>query len=297
MTKSSIQLERLFNQGALALGKLAVLDSPLYACPICSNCFDENELKNRELSLEHVPPASVGGKAIILTCKTCNNTAGHKFESHLSKRQTLTNFTETLLDKKEGLGGRARLNFGDMTVNVSISTEKGKTIISILDKINDPKTTQRLSQTFKTMSVETPQPNLTFNIETNSYSDRKIKLSLLKTAFLAASAKLGYTYALSPVLNLIRHQITNPEELVLKHWLPKLEEVLPKYLLAIDDNSGVVLVVVDGESVLLPWHRHDYAIYAEIMTKLSRNIRVQFKFVPLAWPKSFEAVLDHRTAS
>lgn len=288
------QLKALFDQGYAALGNLETLSSPCYLCPICLNCFDENALANRDLSLEHAPPQSVGGKAIILTCKTCNNTAGHKFEHHLSKKGKLSNFAEVLLEKKEGIGGRACLEFEDMSVNVTVGTEKGTTVISILDKINDPKTTQSLTQTLKRMSVAKPQPSLEFKVVTHdSFCNRKVKLSLLKTAFLIATAKLGYTYARSPALDAIRRQISLPEENVLEHWLIKPNEQLPNRLLAVDSNLGVVIVVIDGESVLLPWCLPDFSNYEKIICNLSNKKLVDFKFHSLAWPNFFEAILDH----
>jgi hypothetical protein len=45
-----------------------------------------NYNKPNHLTLEDIPPRSLGGKPIILTCKSCNNTIGHKIDYHLLDR-------------------------------------------------------------------------------------------------------------------------------------------------------------------------------------------------------------------
>lgn len=47
-------------------------------CPIC--------LEPKPRSREHVPPHSVGGSVITMTCETCNNEFGSKYEPHLRNR-------------------------------------------------------------------------------------------------------------------------------------------------------------------------------------------------------------------
>ena len=49
-----------------------------YLCPICL------QFKNKkQISEEHVPQKSMGGKKIILTCVNCNNLCGDKIDIHL----------------------------------------------------------------------------------------------------------------------------------------------------------------------------------------------------------------------
>ena len=51
-----------------------------------------------ELTAEHVPSKSLGGKELILTCAHCNHVSGSRIESHASKKENL-----------EGLGGGGQL--------------------------------------------------------------------------------------------------------------------------------------------------------------------------------------------
>jgi hypothetical protein len=62
-------------------------------CPMCLARFGRSELK--ALTKEHVSSKALGGEAVILTCKECNNAAGHKVQGHL----------KTLLQMNEGFRG------------------------------------------------------------------------------------------------------------------------------------------------------------------------------------------------
>jgi hypothetical protein len=53
-------------------------------CPLCVGKFLGSEhLKGGDLTIEHAPPASLGGKAAVLTCRNCNNRHGHSIDHHL----------------------------------------------------------------------------------------------------------------------------------------------------------------------------------------------------------------------
>lgn len=268
--------EHLFYQGVKALRNISNVEEDIYACPLCLSGFKIESLENGELTLEHVPPESAGGKGIILTCKRCNNEAGSKYDSHISKRDKIINFAETLIDK-----------------NVDISTNDGKTDIAIL-KHNNPATTKKLSQAMKSLASQVPQPSLNFQIETReSYEFRKYQLSLLKSAFLVVVAKLGYKYACSPELYLVRKQLLIPEENILENWNIDAKKNISNNTLAIDIENGVILVVMCGEKVLLPWPPNGMENYIKVINNLQKGKTINFTFKPDAWPKSFEAVLDN----
>src|SRR5687767_9284936 len=60
---------------------------PLYACPECFVLFTESSVTDRslpheeQLTADHVPPESVGGKELLLTCAPCNNRAGTRLDA------------------------------------------------------------------------------------------------------------------------------------------------------------------------------------------------------------------------
>ena len=108
MTVSPETKCRWFDQGVAALAQrfpdaIAGLDPDLqarYACPQCAECdetkgrytielFPRAAIENGDLTAEHVPPESFGGKELILTCASCNHTSGSRIESHGRKRENL----------------------------------------------------------------------------------------------------------------------------------------------------------------------------------------------------------------
>ena len=65
---------------------------PYYVCPTCLVAWPEAALQARVLTAEHVPPESIGGKVLVLTCARCNHQAGHEVDSHLRKEADLYEF-------------------------------------------------------------------------------------------------------------------------------------------------------------------------------------------------------------
>ncbi len=64
-----------------------MFDQPTYACPICLTPFTIEALADKRLSAEHVPPKSVGGRELLLTCKVCNNSAGTKLHADAKTKE------------------------------------------------------------------------------------------------------------------------------------------------------------------------------------------------------------------
>ena len=61
--------------------RLQLYDRGNTACPICLSAFTRNRTSaGRTVTLEHVPPKSLGGQARCLTCKRCNAAAGHAID-------------------------------------------------------------------------------------------------------------------------------------------------------------------------------------------------------------------------
>ena len=75
-----------------------------YICPICFDPFFEKDLDisiPNYLTLEDVPPASLGGRPIVLTCKSCNSKTGHDLDAHLLNA-LLEVDSKTFLPNSEG---------------------------------------------------------------------------------------------------------------------------------------------------------------------------------------------------
>ena len=85
--KYSANLHLLHDNGLLP--HLRLPHNQTFICPVCLNPFSVDDLdttKENHLTLEDVPPKSLGGKPTILTCKVCNNTAGQQIDVQLFNR-------------------------------------------------------------------------------------------------------------------------------------------------------------------------------------------------------------------
>ena len=68
-----------------------------YICPLCIRLFTEKDLDQAVkncLTLEDIPPKSLGGKPILLTCKECNNESGTKLDEQLRKKLIFDEFNQ-----------------------------------------------------------------------------------------------------------------------------------------------------------------------------------------------------------
>jgi hypothetical protein len=86
--------EQWFEWGAAALTRATrgvVTDR--YRCPLCLKDFKREDAKSGDaLTLEDVPPANMGGKPLVLTCRRCNSSAGAALDSHAGKFHAATRF-------------------------------------------------------------------------------------------------------------------------------------------------------------------------------------------------------------
>ena len=73
------------------------------ACPLCFTPFTSADASSgRTVTLEHVPPKALGGRALCLTCKSCNADAGREVDQ-LAARNVRKRFPVTIdiLGKKD----------------------------------------------------------------------------------------------------------------------------------------------------------------------------------------------------
>lgn len=218
------QREKLFN--ILAKNVTAVKQHPkitidpdltdAIVCPICMKLFPREALATDEgyidyLTLEDVPPKSLGGKAITLTCKICNNTAGSQLESHLKKR---LDFEGALEGKDNSLvEGKIKTN-DNISVNASINIKADNKIAIYLDQNrSNPHDLQKFTTKLNSGN------NIDFSIDFfGKYKLHRPEVALLRIAYLIAYSTFGLGFIINPDLQIIRDQIKNPTEKMLNTW-------------------------------------------------------------------------------
>jgi hypothetical protein len=95
-------------------------------------------VKTGELTLEHVPPEAVGGRGILLTCKSCNNTAGHTVDAAVVGRGRLFQLGNSLFRNQGEFRGPIKIEFRGVVINATLVTKDGRVTILVHRGRNNP---------------------------------------------------------------------------------------------------------------------------------------------------------------
>lgn len=286
--------KRLFEQGVAAAGTLGLRE--VYLCPLCGARFSSEALLAGELTLEHVPPASRGGRPIILTCRTCNSVAGHQIDAEAARRDDLAQFVRVLLRGEPGQAGRATGTWGNQLLRIDVSVDADRTVdLKVVKDANDPATVEAATAFMQELMKAGKTDGYKFNLTAATrFHHRKAQVSDLKTAYLACVARFGYRYALHPALNPIRAQIARPEESILNCWYVPKDLLQSEPAIAVFIEDGIAAVTSGGGTVFLPWPSKSFEDYATWVAQLGGGHTITFQNGrEYPWPKCFEAVLDH----
>lgn len=205
-----------------------------YICPLCLEVFFEKDLDNslhNYLTLEDIPPKSLGGKPLTLTCKKCNSTSGYQLDAHL---------LDILLDTDAKLflpNSKAEtifeLNGNKMNGAIKVD-KKGTLTLDLQHKRSNPQQTKKfLEDMFPPRTIYSPifypdkvfdndykSPNFQMKFK-NVSNERRAEIALLRIGYLIAFATLGNGFLINSGLYKVRKQILNPDEDILPRafWL------------------------------------------------------------------------------
>lgn len=182
-----------------------------YICPLCLQITPLSKIN--DFTIEHVPPLSVGGAPILVTCKKCNSNAGFNIDAFLQNELQLDYDIKYFCKKPT----RSTIILNGFDIN-------GKTIIeednifhfSMNPQNNNPEKYSSFMNELKThdggyqLLVDTKIGRLKRDL-------RLANISLLKSAYLKAFSCLGYPYILNSNLNIVREQIINHSKDILKN--------------------------------------------------------------------------------
>lgn len=194
-----------------------------YICPICLRQFCEADLSDKadnKLTLEHVPPESLGGHGIVLTCAECNNGAGSTYDNHLvqwirEKDDRSFNFSSFKKGKLiiKGLSKPLNVSFKytpDIQKNFDVEqpfTVLGVDRIDISVNSNHPDLIKEYNDRIDKSNVE-----FVFPVKADEY---KAGIALLKSAYLTMFARFGYSFLFDEVYNDIRAALLDINKLIL----------------------------------------------------------------------------------
>ncbi len=290
----------IFHSCAPATSKLLGVKDALYLCPICGKGYSEESAVSGELTLEDVPPLSTGGKGLLLTCKECNSSAGHRIDYHIKNQMDLKKLVSIMLGQSDG-----EKTSGDILINgerfpVTVQRTAKCTEIRLVGKANDPNKVNRLKDYMAVISASGKWDDLEFNInKTVKLDNRLLKIAFLKSGFLLITALLGYTYAFNKRLVVVREQILNPANDLLgaNFWVePGKDQPFPKCrILLVSKPLPLFLVTYDSGAVILPNPSSPIDLYEIISQQWDKGKSVDFAGEIYKWPEKAVMTLDNHS--
>lgn len=213
--------------------------SETYICPICLEQFSRISLLqtlDNPLTLEDVPPKSLGGRANILTCKSCNNHCGTNIDHHLT----------------EGLKQSDHLKFLPKSSFPVVIEHKGKNIegqVNVFDDgtIQAYHASKRNNPSLLTDYIGNVKPNqlINFSHKKKPADKKRFSVALLKIGYLKLFERYGYPIIFDSVYNPVRKQLLNPEENIFPDDLWANPPFHPKMY-------GLPVSVESGKKVFMP---------------------------------------------
>lgn len=164
-----------------------ILPDELYLCPISLNLYSIENLNNKELTIEHVPPRSLGGKELVLVAKELNNTDGHTSDKDLLLFFQTKNFLEhgKVLNAKISAES---LDLKGVTTGFSLQ----KLHASEVNKMNIKfMTSQHNVKAMEFKGLFDNWNELSFKVSGQMSTKLKVK-TILKCAYLTAFSRIGY---------------------------------------------------------------------------------------------------------
>jgi hypothetical protein len=293
--------EALFRAGAAAAARVLGVASNTYACPLCGGLHGVESLKTGDLTLEHVPPQSMGGHAIVLTCRECNSGAGHRIDAAIAERKRVQGFRDMVEGRPTDVVTHARVALAGEVLNViTHRLDDDWNVIYVPPQSNDPAAVGRVSEYLNRITGEQDGEVLQLAMRPrHGFDARRARIGDLKTAYLLAFAALGYRWAVHPSLHVVRAQIAYPEATLLQRWwLAPVGDGEPLLSIArscTEPPFACVSVRLAHSLVLLPWF-DEGDLYARIKAADVPGATMDFRLATVRWPRGLELVLDSLAA-
>jgi hypothetical protein len=275
-----------------------------YPCPICLRMYLPEALISEPhmLTEEDVPPKSMGGKELVLTCLPCNGASGRIWDRVALNDRRVHNSVLGRIDKPipvalEFQGDIVRGKLSKMQVDgagppIVTFTQKEK------DFLDDETRSQRVRD-YLTNNIDTDNEFDLTVTHTVPIDPDNVAWSFIRAAYLAAFAKWGYRYALLDVVQPVRTVLADPAS---AQQAPKLvarlatESVKPRFFLVLEPAELQGFASYFGDRVVfLPcWPTPREVGALEIgVTRLGGQQSLQFThYTEFDWPTEARYAMD-----
>lgn len=268
---------------------------PFYICPLCCRVFLQLAAETGELTFEHVPPRSLGGRELVLTCSTCNGSAGTRLDHEMLTYEQALDFGQGTLSRPV----RVTLRVGEYTLNSEMIAANGSIEIKGISAANHPDAPTQLSSELEKRIVENTWDESRFSVTLDKgYHSRKVEVGWLRVAYLIAFAALGYQYILHPALRAVRLQVADPDTLHLASFSTTVPQSSPenRRILLIEEPETIpsILVQIGRHAVFLPWIETDVDLYSHLARENEKatHLHLELRGKEIPWPRRAEYALD-----
>ncbi len=291
-SKNELRRLRLFQEMADNLARIQPDCAGTCICPLCMEAgFVESDVMGPlpRLTEEHCIPDGLGPATAVLTCMTCNNTAGANIDSELHKRVEFDAFCRA--EQRKSLN--VRLTSGDDNMGVEITRTGGaKPHIDI--KIIAGQSNEKDVRNYKDAMMAWTEQGITQNAFYLHFrgnvlpQERLARVALLKAGYLLLFKRLGYYPIMLPIFAPVRSQIRNFEveelnvrSLVLRIPLDKLPDTICH--ISASGAQGVAVPIPltrygIGYFVIMPINEGTHAQWADLYDRNQEAGSENFRF-------------------
>jgi HNH endonuclease len=217
-----------------------------YLCPLCLGWYTDLD----DLSLEHAPPESVGGRHIAVTCRDCNSRGGYTVDAELRRAQTVVEFAAREMTRP--MLATVQIDGIEQRVEATFRSE-GLSIAGVPQQ-NHPAAAAAVMAALRERATS-GSTDWSITLSFRSPDLRKAAIGWLRSGYLVAFATLGYLYILREELDQVRRQIQDPSaEILQRHCLLIRPSRLDRRVTFVKEPHELASVAVfaDRFAVLLP---------------------------------------------
>jgi hypothetical protein len=246
-----------------------------YLCPLCLEqviMFVESPLQKvtTEFTEDHYPPKCVGGKEVVLVCRTCNSKAGHEYDFTLLEHMRHLSFQKKIpgsaIKTKTEIAGVGKFNGGFMI------DDKGQMIVNM-------KKDERVAIKPLDEWIEYSKTNLnwTIQIHLRTPHDEKVEKALIHAAYLTCFKNFGYEFLFSPAGQLMRNVMAGLERYCCN-------------VLDLNLNTETMLNTVPDGLVFIsnPRELHSMAVNIRLINKETGYSTIKTVLIPAPTTDGFE---------
>jgi hypothetical protein len=283
MTERQRRKQSWFDDGMRAFERVTGQPAQGYLCPICVRCCTTLG----DVTFEHAPPRSVGGREVALTCNECNSGAGHGIDAQLRKAQDVRDWSRGRHSKPL----RGRFVVEGISLRADMDRTADKVTVVGIPELNDPANTAAQKAAFARIAASGEPYREPMRFTFAGYKERHARIALLRSAYVAVFARLGYRYVLRSTLDVVRQQILNPDKELIERFSLHVADPLERRLISWIERPKPlesVAVHIDDHLVFLPGMKADGRIYERLAARKvwppRRDAFRRVGGVNLGWP-------------